>query len=157
VSDFFAQNAMLIVFLRVLSAVIWIGGMIAMRFSVHRALGMIEEPRVRVQTAVFGLERFLWMAMAALFVLLFTGLIMMLALKASPLYTLTHVKSTILVIMAVIYFTAFFKQKTAKRQFLAGDIPSAAASLKPVAAYLIPTNIALGVVELLLGVILRGY
>ena len=118
---------------------------------------MIEEPKVRIQTAIFGLERFLWMALAAVAVMLVTGLIMMSALKTSPLYPLTHIKSTILIVMAALFFTVFFKHKTAKRQFLDGDIPSAAASLRPLAAYLIPVNIALGIVELLLGVILRGY
>lgn len=156
-TEFFAANARLIIFLHVFFAVVWIGGMIAIRFSMHRGISMLREPKERLQTTIFGMERFLLMASVAVFVMLLTGIIMMLALKGSPLYSLTHVKSAILTVMAVVFFLVFIKHQAAKKAFLGGDIQKAAASLRPLATFLIPTNIALGVIEIIMGVALRGF
>ena len=45
-ADFFKNYSSIIVFLHVISAVIWVGGMIAIRFAVHYSMQNIEEPKI---------------------------------------------------------------------------------------------------------------
>jgi len=44
----FADYAFFIVFLHVLSAFVWVGGMIAIRGAVHPSLQHIDDPKVRI-------------------------------------------------------------------------------------------------------------
>ena len=43
---FFADNAFFVVFFHVLSAFVWVGGMIAIRGAVHPSLQHIDDPKV---------------------------------------------------------------------------------------------------------------
>jgi uncharacterized membrane protein len=47
-SEFFNNFSTLIIFLHVLSAIIWIGGMIVIRFAVHYSMQAIEEPKIKL-------------------------------------------------------------------------------------------------------------
>ncbi|MFZ5374101.1 MAG: hypothetical protein ACOZBX_00965, partial [Campylobacterota bacterium] len=53
----FADHRTLIVFLHVLSAVVWVGGMIAVRFAAHQSLSMIADPKLRLERAAHTLKR----------------------------------------------------------------------------------------------------
>lgn len=46
--EFFGTYAHEIVFLHVFSAIVWIGGMIAIRLAVHPNLQRIEDPEVKL-------------------------------------------------------------------------------------------------------------
>lgn len=48
-SEFFQNYSALIVFLHVISAVIWVGGMIAIRFAIHYSIQEIQEPKLRLE------------------------------------------------------------------------------------------------------------
>ena len=46
--DFFKNYSSIIVFLHVISAVVWLGGMIAIRFAVHYSIQNIEDPKIKL-------------------------------------------------------------------------------------------------------------
>lgn len=45
---FFEEYKTIIIFLHILSAVVWVGGMIAIKFAVHPVIQTIEEPKIRL-------------------------------------------------------------------------------------------------------------
>jgi len=58
--------------------------------------------------------------------------------------------------MTVIFALIYLKRNKAQRFFNDGDFKSAKEALVPLALWMIPTNIALGLIALYLGVTLRG-
>ncbi len=58
--------------------------------------------------------------------------------------------------MAVIFTVIYLKRNKAQRLFDVGNFKSAKETLTPLALWMIPTNIALGLIALYLGVTLRG-
>ena len=86
--DFFNNYSSFVVFLHVISAVIWVGGMIAIRFAVHYSMQNIEEPKIKLGRTIENLKRFFSMVIPSIIVLLITAIIMILALgfKGTDLY-----------------------------------------------------------------------
>ena len=48
VKELFENYATIIIFLHILSAVIWVGGMIAIRFAVHPSLQSIDDSKIKL-------------------------------------------------------------------------------------------------------------
>jgi uncharacterized membrane protein len=46
--NIFTEYSSIIVFLHVLSAVVWVGGMIAIRGAVHPSLQSIDDPKIKL-------------------------------------------------------------------------------------------------------------
>ncbi|MBI3874122.1 MAG: CopD family protein [Arcobacter sp.] len=156
--EFFITFGGLIVFLHIISAVIWVGGMIAIRFAVHYSIQDIEDPKVKLGRTLELLRRFFNMVIPSIVVLLVTAVMMSigLGLKETPLYPLVHIKETIWSVMTIIFAIIYIKRNKAQRFFDDGDLKSAKEKLTPLALWMIPTNIVLGLVALYLGVVLRG-
>lgn len=157
-SEFFISYGSLIVFLHIISAVIWVGGMITIRFGVHYSMQEIEDPKIKLGRTLELLRRFFNMVIPSIIILLITAVMMSigLGLKVSPLYPIVHIKEAIWSVMAVIFTLIYLKRNKAQRFFDAGDFKSAKEKLAPLALWMIPTNIALGLIALYLGVTLRG-
>lgn len=149
----------LIVFLHVISAVIWVGGMIAIRFAVHYSMQEVEEPKIKLGRTLETLRRFFNMVIPSIIILLLTAIIMIVALKfkGTPLYTIVIAKEIIWTIMTIIFVVIFIKRKQAQKAFDDGNLPIAKEKLLPIANYLIPINIVLGVIAIFFGVTLRGF
>lgn len=159
-SAFFAEYARLIVFLHIFAAIIWVGGMIVIRLALHPSLGFIGEPKKRLELIIAVLNRFFLMVSPSIVIIGITGIVMMLGIgfKSMPeLYTVVHIKTQIWTVMAIIYGVIYYRFTKAKRFFSDGDIETSAKLLAPLAKWMIPTNIFLGLVALMLGVVLRGY
>ncbi|MGE4399617.1 MAG: hypothetical protein AB7D29_08870 [Campylobacterales bacterium] len=159
-SAFFAEYARIIVFLHVFAAVIWVGGMIAVRLAVHPSLSIIDEKAQRLEFVIGVLNRFFLMISPSIVILGLTGIVMMLGLgfKSVPdLYVLVHVKTQIWTVMAIIYGVIYYRFVKAKKFFNDGELDIAAKYLAPLSKILIPSNIFLGLIALMLGVVLRGY
>lgn len=159
-SLFFAEYARIIVFLHVFFAITWIGGMIAIRLTLHPALPVIEDVSKRLELNIAVLNRFFLMVSSAIVFIGITGIVMMIGIgfKSVPfLYMVVHIKSQIWMLMAVVYGVIYFKFTKAKKLFALGDIEATKKALAPLAKWLIPANIFLGLVEIMLGIVLRGY
>ena len=173
-TDFFANNGHFIVFLHVLSAFIWVGGMITMRVIVHPVIArggvtahqMLQsdimsfmlEPKQRFGITLQNTGRLFNFVMPFIILLFATGLMMAIALKGhhGALKSLFLSKEIIWTIMLGIYIYMYVKRHQAWTLFLAGKIPEAKAKMAYIPHILLPLNILLGLVALWMGVSLRG-
>ena len=157
--DFFDNYSSIIVFLHVISAVIWVGGMIAIRFAVHYSIQNIEDPKIKLARTLELLKRFFNMVIPAILTLLITAIIMIIALgfKGTELYNVVVIKEIIWSIMTLIFITIYIKRVKAQKAFDNNDFLNAKNNLLPIAIYFIPINIVLGLIAIFLGITLRGF
>lgn len=155
----FNSFSSIIVFLHVISAVIWVGGMIAIRLAVHYSMQEVQDPKIKLGRTLESLRRFFNMVIPSIIILLATAIIMIIALefKGTSLYSVVIAKEAIWSIMTIIFIVIFIKRKQAQRAFDEGALPIAKEKLLPIANYLIPINIVLGLIAIYLGVTLRGF
>ena len=158
-TEFFNNFSSIIVFLHVISAVIWVGGMIAIRFAVHYSIQNIEDPKVKLGRTLENLKRFFNIVIPTIITLLITAIIMIIALgfKGTALYNIVIVKEIIWTIMLIIFITIYMKRNKAQKAFDSGDFVNTKKQLIPIATYFIPINIVLGLVAIFLGITLRGF
>ena len=158
-TEFFNNFSSIIVFLHVISAVIWVGGMIAIRFAVHYSMQNIEDPKVKLGRTLENLKRFFYIVIPTIITLLITAIIMIIALgfKETALYNIVIVKEIIWTIMLLIFITIYMKRNKAQKAFDNGDFANTKKQLIPIATYFIPINIVLGLVAIFLGITLRGF
>ena len=168
----FAHHRTLIVFLHVLSAVVWVGGMIAIRFATHQSLALISDPKLRLERAAHTLKRFFSIVWPFVVILLVTAIFMAVGLGfrsaaldasgnvideyAMSLYNTVHIKEAIWLVMALNLGAMMHRRAKAEKALKAGNIEEAKAMLALIAKYMVPVNIALGLAAIYLGVFLRG-
>jgi uncharacterized membrane protein len=173
-TDLFVNNAHLIVFVHVLSAFVWVGGMIATRFATHPVIsrgGVTEEQMLQSDVMVSMLEtkqrlgitlqimgRLFNIVMPFMILLFATGLIMAVATgghhgEFKPLFITKEILWTV---MVVNFSYMYFRRAKAWKLFTHGQMPQAKAQMKWISNVLLPLNIVLGVVALGLGITLRG-
>lgn len=159
--DFFALYASWVLFFHVLSAIVWVGGMIAIRFAVHPAMMHISEDTIRLARVLELLKNFFTLVIPMIVLLVLTAMIMAIGLNfkgGDPLlYSIVHVKEGIWTVMTIIFVIIYMKRNKAEKLFISGDIEGAKTKLAPISGYLIPVNILLGMVALYLGGVLRGF
>lgn len=161
-----------IIFLHIISAVVWVGGMITMRFAAHASCSMIQDPKLRMQRAAHALNRLFNIAWPAAVILIITAILMAVgfqfreaAIDASgnvidaymmSLYQTVHIKEAIWMVMAINLGVMMYRRTQAVKALLVDDLARAKAMLTPIAQYLVPVNIALGVIAIFMGVVLRN-
>ncbi len=172
--EFFANYGHILVFLHVLSAFIWVGGMVAMRVAVHpviarggvtdaqmlqtKMISEIIEPKQRLGITLQTTGRLFNLVMPFIIILFATGLMMAISLGGhhGELKTLFVSKEILWSIMALNYGYMYYKRATAWKMFNQGKVKEAKARMKWTANVLLPLNIALGLIALWMGVTLRG-
>lgn len=159
IREVFANFSTLIVFAHVLSAIIWIGGMVAIRFAIHPSMQNITEPKIKLARTLENLKRFFNIVIPFIVILVLTAMILAIALgfKGTSLYPIVHVKEAIWTVMTIIFIVIYRKRNKAQRAFISGDLATAKDILAPIAKYYIPANITLGIFALYFGVVLRGF
>ena len=169
----FGTYAHEIVFLHVLSAFVWVGGMIAVRFAVHPVMQSIDDPAIRLGKTLQITKNLFHIVMPFIVVLIVTAVLMAVGLGfriaavdesgnvinqlAYGMYQIVHAKEVIWMVMTANFTWMYLKRRKAQKLFDAGDLPAAKAAVAIVPKYLLPVNIALGVLALWLGVTLRGF
>ncbi len=156
--EMFGINAHLIVFLHVIAAVIWVGGMIAIRFAVHYATPTIEDPKVKIGITLEILKRFFKIIWVAIAVLIVTAVLMTLGFnfKGTDLSPIAHAKEGIWTVMTIAFIIITIRRNKAEKLFSQGDMLECKKQLLAIPGYLIPINITLGIIAIYLGVVLRG-
>jgi len=150
--EFFWKYSELIVFLHVISAVVWVGGMIAMRFAAHHSFMELDHPPVRIQRTSHALKRLFTIVTPFVILLLITAILLS---KAYGGGTLVHIKEAIWVVMAANLTAMIFRRNKAEKLVLAGNFAEAKAKLEVIGKYMVPFNIVLGIIAIYLGVTLR--
>ena len=161
-----------IVFLHILSAVVWVGGMIAMRFAAHHSFVHIENPLHRLERISHALKRLFYIVSPFVIILITTAVIMAVALGfrtaavdengniiseyAMNLYNLIHIKEGIWMIMSANLGVMMYIRSKADKLLTKGDSVGAKNALSMIGKYMVPLNIALGIIAIYLGVTLRN-
>jgi len=155
-AELFGEYKAIIVFLHVISAVIWVGGMVAIRFAAHQSLMQIESPQKRLERVAHTLKRLFTIVVPFVIILLLTAVIMLVGydLKSTPYAGLGHVKEAIWAIMSVNLFVMILRRNRAVKLLNEGDMVGAKFSLELIGKYMVPVNIILGVVAIFLGAML---
>jgi len=172
-TEIFGTYAHEIVFLHVLSAFVWVGGMIAIRLAVHPNLQLIEDPKVRLGRTLAITGKFFNVVIPFILLLILTAVIMAVGLGfraaavdvdgnvisevAMHTYNLVHVKEAIWMLMTMNFTWMYIKRRKAQKLFDAGDLAGAKASVTLIPKLLLPINILLGIIALWLGITLRGF
>jgi uncharacterized membrane protein len=173
-TELFGNYGHLIVFLHVISAFIWVGGMIAIRVAVHpviqrggvTAAQMLEndvksvmlEPKQRLGITLQITGRLFNLVMLFIAILFITGLMMAIATGGhhGDLKSIFLSKEIIWTVMAVNYTYMYLKRAKAWKLFSQGEVALAKAQMSFIPNLLLPINIVLGIAALWLGVSLRG-
>lgn len=158
ISNLFIEYALIWIFIHVLSAIIWIGGMIVMRLSVMPSLALIEDENVRIAKTISIFQSFFKIIIVSI-ILIFISAIMMIigfGFKGTDLYSVVLTKEAILVIMTIVFSFAYVHINRAKRRFVGGDIDSAKSHISKVKLATL-VNLSLSIVAIILGITLRGF
>ncbi len=173
-AELFSNYGHLIVFLHVLSAFIWVGGMIVIRLAVHpviqqggvTAAQMLQndvmdsmlKPQQRLGITLQITGKLFNIVMPVIMILFVTGLIMALATGGhqGELKSLFLSKEIIWTMMALNYAYMYSKRAKAWKLFMNGELALAKAQMRFIPNLLLPLNIVLGIIALWLGVSLRG-
>ena len=155
-NNFFANYAHIIVFLHVLSAIIWVGGMIAIRLAVHPHLQLIEETKLKLEKTLAIIGSFFYIVIPFILILIITAIIMSMGMQLEN-KMIVHAKEGIWTIMALNFALMYFKRKKAQKFFDNNQLADAKLTLALIPKVLLPLNIILGLIALILGVTLRGF
>ncbi len=168
--DLLQNNFTLIVFLHVISAVVWVGGMISMRYATHQSL-MLLDSEARLERVSHALKRLFAIVTPFVIILIVTAVIMAVGLgfrlaAVGPdgailsketyfIYNMVHLKEAIWMLMAMNLAVMAYLRTKAQKALVIKDFDSAKAKLGLIGKYMVPVNIALGVIAIYLGVFLR--
>ncbi len=168
----FADHRNLIIFLHVISAVVWVGGMIAIRFAAHQSLAHIADPKLRLERAAHILKRLFAIVTPFVVILVLSAIFMAVGLGfkaaaldasgnvideyAMSLYNTIHIKEAIWFVMALNLGAMMWRRGKAEKALKNGDLEEAKNILGVIARYMVPVNIALGVIAIFIGVVLRN-
>ena len=169
--EFFWNHSEAIVFLHVISAVIWVGGMIAMRFAAHHAFLHVENPIFRLERIAHALKRLFTIVSPFVIILIVTAVLMavgwgfraaavdangnVIDAAAMATYNLVHVKEAIWMIMAANLGAMIVIRNKAAKLLRANDATGAKKKLGLIGQYMVPLNIVLGIIAIYMGVMLR--
>jgi uncharacterized membrane protein len=170
--ELFADYRTQIVFLHVISAVVWVGGMVAMRFAAHASFMQIESPLHRLERISQALKRLFYIVSPFVIILIITAVIMAVGLGfraaavdangnvidvyAMHIYNLVHVKEVIWMVMSGNLALMMYFRSKADKLLTKGDAPGAKKFLGLIGKYMVPLNIILGIIAIYLGVTLRN-
>ena len=147
-----------VVFLHVLSAFVWVGGMIAIRVAVHPVLQSIEEPKTKLGKTLEITGRLFHLVIPFIVTLLATGLMMAISSKGhyGDFKSLFLSKEIIWTLMTMNFAYMYLQRRAAWKLFGVGKLPEAKAKVRLIPNVLLPVNILLGILALWLGLTLRG-
>ncbi|MGE4510329.1 MAG: hypothetical protein AB7D43_04435 [Sulfurimonadaceae bacterium] len=156
--NFFAEYRTIIVFLHVLSGVVWVGGMVAMRYAAHPSFLEIESPAKRLERISHALKNLFAIVVPFVVLLLVTAVFMIMGygLSGSEHAILAHAKEGIWVVMALNLFAMIYRRNKAEKALEQGNFVVAKDQLGLIGKIMVPLNIALGVVAIFLGASLSG-
>ena len=153
--ELFGNYASIIIFLHILSAVIWVGGMIAIRFAVHPSLQSIDDPQIKLGKTLQIVGRLFNIVLPFIFISLTTALIMIIGAGFSG--GIVHLKEAIWTLMTLNFIYMYIKRYKAVKLFNKGDLASSKKAVALLPTVLLPINIVLGLIAIFSGVILRGF
>lgn len=156
--ELFLENKTIIVFLHVISAVVWVGGMIAMRFAAHQSFMEIESPAKRLERIAHALKRLFSIVLPFVIVLLITAIFMIkgYGLSQSEFSMLAHAKEGIWSVMFLNLLAMMYRRNKAEKMLDSSDFLGAKNQLGLIGKVMVPLNITLGIIAIFLGTYLSS-
>jgi uncharacterized membrane protein len=147
------------VFLHVISAVVWVGGMISMRFAAHYSFLAIVNPQDRLEKTSAALKRLFTIVLPFVLILAGTGALLTIAygIKYTEFHYLTHLKEGVWTVMFINLVAMMIRRSKADKAMKEGDFHKAGKMLGLIGKYMVPINIVLGIVAIILGSLLRAH
>ena len=157
--NIFIENIGVIIFIHVLSAIIWVGGMIATRFSVYSTLKDVQDHYVKFDKTLEIMKKQQIMTIPFVILSILTSVIMTLGInfKGTQFYNIIHIKETIWLVMTLNFFAIYQTTKKAQQYIHNHETLKGREQLAIINKLLLPINIILGIIALYLGIMLRGY
>jgi len=158
VQELFSQYKTIIVFLHVISAVVWVGGMIAMRYAAHPSFVEIESPAKRLERISHALKRLFTIVLPFVIILIITAVIMIkgYGLSQSEYSVFSHAKEGLWSIMFINLIVMMKRRNRADKMLNDGDFAGAKSQLELIGKYMVPLNIILGVTAIFIGTYLSS-
>jgi len=152
-AELFLANKTFIVFFHVISAVVWVGGMIAMRYAAHPSFLEIESPGQRLERIAQALKGLFSIVLPFVIILIITAVIMIAGydLSHSEYAIFSHAKEGIWSVMFINLIVMMKRRNRAEKALEASDILLAKTQLEFIGKYQVPTNIILGVIAIFIG------
>jgi uncharacterized membrane protein len=152
-AEFFSEYKTIILFVHVISAVVWVGGMIAMRYAAHPSFMDIESPQKRLEHISKALKRLFFIVLPFVVLLFVTAIVMIKAysLSGSEYSVYAHAKEGIWSVMFINLIVMIKRRSRAEKAMVKGDMVLAKKQLEFIGKYQVPANIVLGVVAIFLG------
>jgi uncharacterized membrane protein len=157
--EFVMEHRSWFIFAHIIAAVIWVGGMISMRFAAHYSFVDIVNPQDRLEKSSAALKRLFTMVLPFVLILAGTGAVLTIAygIKYTEFHYLTHIKEGIWTLMFINLVAMMLRRKKADKAMSEGDFNTARQMLGLIGKYMVPVNIVLGVIAIFLGAVLRSY
>jgi uncharacterized membrane protein len=151
--DIFLNYKTFIIFLHVISAVVWVGGMIAMRYASHPSFMEIESPQKRLERISHALKRLFYIVLPFVIILLVTAIFMIkgYGLSQSDLKVLTYAKEGIWTIMFINLLAMMLRRNKADKLLSECNFVGAKNQLGLIGKFMVPLNIILGVSAIAIG------
>ncbi|MDQ1263414.1 MAG: hypothetical protein QG559_415 [Campylobacterota bacterium] len=156
--EIFLENRTIIVFLHVISGVVWVGGMVAMRYAAHHSFLKIESPHKRLEHIAYALKRLFNIVLPFVAVLFITAIFMVkgYTLSASELSMFSYIKEAVWTLMFINLSVMIYRRNKGVKLLDKGDMVGAKAQIELIGKVMVPLNIALGTLAVFLGTYLSG-
>lgn len=154
----FTEYKTVIVFLHVISGVVWVGGMVAMRYAAHPSFIKIESPAKRLELIADALGRLFKIVLPFVAVLIITAIFMIkgYSLSQSDFSVFAHAKEGIWSMMFINLMIMIYRKNLAQKLLNKGDFVGAKNQLALIGTVMVPVNIGLGAIAIFLGTYLSG-
>lgn len=152
-AELFLANKTFIVFFHIISAVVWVGGMIAMRFAAHPSFMQIESPAHRLERVAHALKGLFAIVLPFTIILIITAVIMIkgYGLSQSDYSMFSHIKEGLWSVMFINLVVMMRRRNRAERALADSDMVLAKSQLELIGKYQVPANIILGVIAIFIG------
>jgi len=156
--EFFLEYKTIIVFLHVISAVVWVGGMIAMRYAAHFSFLEIESPQKRLERIAHALKNLFKIVLPFVIILLITAVLMIkgYSISQTEFSIFAHAKEAIWTVMFINLSVMMYRRNKAERALENADFVLAKNQLGLIGTFMVPLNITLGVIAIFLGTYLSN-
>jgi uncharacterized membrane protein len=149
-----------IIFIHIFSVILWIGGMIILKFAVSPVLKNISDDAIKITKILEIMKRFFYIAFIASMLLIITAVILIIGLDLKTIggniYQIVMIKEIIWTVMFVILLFIILRRNRAKKYLKSNNIKMAIKTTLFIDKLII-VNIVLGLVSVYFGIILRGF
>jgi uncharacterized membrane protein len=159
--EVFGNFTRLIILLHIVSSMILVGSLFAIRVIAAPVIESIEKEEERLKKGIDLMRRFGYIIVTLMLILILASVFMNVGLGfkyGNPtMYVLVHTKEAIWTFMLFNFIYMYFKYRSARKAYEKKEWIEVQENLILMIHYLIPLNFVLGLIAAYFGIILRGY